>query len=285
MKKILFLLVILFCYSAHAQAQEATIDTLYFVNGKIEAVHITGMSEHSVSYEYIGEGIPISIEKSRLTKVVTHSGREILFQTTSKQKTVYTAEDWQKVQVTKVESEVEGLIRYGNVTGKAKAGTAYTSLEKMQNRALVKMKMQAAFFGCDVVFLLDQTNTDARVGGAYATTASSTMSGTAYGVKRITTDGIVNGEYTLTKVYRLGPNDYELKEEDVVHYNQNLTIDVSKFTLAQNYEVYEFDSGIKHAETTMQLIKVSENELVFLVVDRTKQSKIKYYNLYFTLNS
>jgi len=256
------------------------LDTLYFVNGNIEAVQITGITEKSVQYNYFGEGIAISTLKSKLSKVKTRSGRVIVFENTSRKKKVFSADDWESVGVTKVDSEVEGLIRVCNVSGKAEGMTTYSSLGKLQDRALVKMRMQAAFNGCDVVYMLNQSNEDSQYGGEYGSSKlpSSTVSGTAYAVKLANLDEIIEGDYTLDKVFRLRPNDYELIE--VSSTTKKIVVKKDDFTKKDDSYRLPF-KGIKKVDY-ISLLQVSGNKLVFLATDRSKQSKIKYYNLYFT---
>ncbi len=256
------------------------LDTLYFVNGNIEAVQITGITEKSVQYNYFGEGIAISTLKSKLSKVKTRSGRVIVFENTSRKKKVFSADDWESVGVTKVDSEVEGLIRVCNVSGKAEGMTTYSSLGKLQDRALVKMRMQAAFNGCDVVYMLNQSNEDSQYGGEYGSSKlpSSTVSGTAYAVKLANLDEIIEGDYTLDKVFRLRPNDYELIE--VSSTTKKIVVKKDDFTKKDDSCRLPF-KGIKKVDY-ISLLQVSGNKLVFLATDRSKQSKIKYYNLYFT---
>jgi len=280
MKQILVIALVVIS-SINIYGQEA-LDTLYFVDGKIEAVQLTGLTDESVQYNYYGEGIPISTPKTRLEKVITRSGREIIFENTSKKKTVFSAEDWNNVEITNVESEVEGLIRIANVSGKAKGATTLSSLEKLQNRAMTKMRMQAAFLGSDVIFMLNQTNTDAKFGAYMSSTPSSTLSGTAYSVQKVNPFDVVNGKYKLQKVYRLRPNEYELKKVPFTTYIQEITIDKNNFIKDEDYYAVHIDSKIPDSNNIMYLLKVSNDELVFLVIDRSKQSKIKYYNLHFT---
>jgi len=274
---VLVLITLLTLNSVYGQDK---LDTLYFVNGNVEAVQITGLTEKSVQYNYYGEGIAISTLKSKLSKVKTRSGRVIIFENTSKKKTVFSALDWESVEVTKIDSEVEGLIRVCNVSGKAKGNTTFSSLGKLQDRALVKMRMQAAFNGCDVVYMLHQSNEESQYGGQYSSSKlpSSTVSGTAYAVKLTSIDKIIEGNYVLEKVYRLRPNDYELKEVS----STTKKIVVNKGDLTKKDDSYRLPfKGIKRVDH-VNLLKVSSNKLVFLAVDRSKQSKIKYYNLYFT---
>jgi len=276
-KLVLVLITLLTLNSVYGQDK---LDTLYFVNGNVEAVQITGLTEKSVQYNYYGEGIAISTLKSKLSKVKTRSGRVIIFENTSKKKTVFSALDWESVDVTKIDSEVEGLIRVCNVSGKAKGNTTYSSLGKLQDRALIKMRMQAAFNGCDVVYMLNQSNEESQYGGQYGSSKlpSSTVNGTAYAVKLASIDKIIEGNYVLEKVYRLRPNDYELKE--VSSTTKKIVVNKGDFTKKDDSYMLPF-KGIKRVDH-ISLLKVSSNKLVFLAVDRSKQSKIKYYNLYFT---
>ena len=253
-------MLIVLIYSSFGQE---TLDTLFFVDGKIEPVQLTGFTETSVQYNFYGEGIPISTPKSRLKKVITRSGRVVIFETTSKKKTVYTADDWEKVEVTGIESEVEGLIRFANVSGKAEGGTEFSSLEKMQNRAMTKMRMQAAFLGCDVVFMLHQSNEGAKYGYFSSSTAISTLSGTAYCVEIVNPFNIINGKYILRKAYVLKPNKYEFKNIPVSYYTQNIEIDKNVFFKDEDYYAIHFDSGVPNTKNIMYLLKATDNELVF----------------------
>ena len=282
MKK--YLLVAILTISTLWSFGQEALDTLFFVDGKIEAVQLTGLSESSVQYNSYGQGIPINTPKSKIAKVITRSGRIIFFENTAKKKTVFSAEDWEKVEITGIESEVDGLIRFANVSGKAKGVTEFSSLEKMQNRAMTKMRMQSAFLGCDVVFMLHQSNEDAKFGYYSSSTASSTLSGTAYGVEIVKPFSIVNGKYNLTKVYRLRPNKYEYEKMDLLYnsYTKSIVIDKNKFFLEEDYYSVHFNSAIPKTKDLMSLLSVTDNEIIFLVIDRSSQSKIKYYNLYFT---
>ena len=283
MKKVLVVLMFTVASSTNILAQ-TVLDTIYFVDGKKEAVQLTGLSDNSVQYNYYGEGIPISTPKDRLDRVVTRSGRSIVFENTSKKKTVHSAEDWDNVEITNVESEVEGLIRIANVSGKSKGMSTFSSLEKMQNRAMTKMRMQAAFLGCDVIYMLNQTNTDSRFGSSFSAgqAPSSTLSGTSYSVSKVNPFNISDGKYELKKVLRLRPNEYELYEIPFTKYSQEVEVDKNDFFKGEDYYSFHFDTKIPNSKSIMHLIKVSDNELVFLVIDRSKQSKIKYYNLYFS---
>lgn len=260
-----------------ALCQEGLLDTIYFNNGKVEAVTISGFSENNISYTYPNEGIPISISNERIKKIVTRNGRVVIMENTKRVRTVFSAEDWEKVEVTGIESEVEGLIRIENVSGKADGATEFSSMGKMQDRAMTKMRMQAAFFGCDIVYQLSQTNSPLTMWA----TASSSMSGTAYAIGIQSPPDNVGGTYFLQKSYRLRPNDFQLKEYDVSYLNKRLVVDNDDFYINEDHYTLDFETKIPKTDSKMYLLKATQRELVFLVIDRSKQSKLKFYNLYF----
>jgi len=281
MRYLIVVIILILNFQITLLSQETLSDTLFFNDGRVEAVNITGFDENSIKYTYPNEGIPITTSNTKISKVITRNGRVVTIETTAKVKSVFSAEDWEKVDITGIESEVEGLIRIANVSGKAEGATEFSSLEKMQSRSMTKMRMQAAFWGCDVVFILNQTNTPLQSGLWTTTTATSTLSGTAYAVSLEIPKESINGDYILNKAYRLRPNDFELKKYNVSTLNRNLKITVDDFFIDDDHYTLKFNAGIKNSGNKMHLLKASDKELVFLVIDRSKQSKLKYYNLYF----
>lgn len=259
-------------------SQDSILDTIYFNDGKVEAVDITGFEESIIKFTYPGEGIPISMSKSKVMKVITRNGRVENFETTPKIKSVYSCEGWDNVEVTAVDSEVEGLIRVHNVSGKAEGTTTFSSLDKIQNRAMTKMRMQASFLGCDVVYMLNQTNKGATYGNS---TVNSIVNGTAYTTYTVAPNENTYGQYLLKKAYRLKPNDYELKSYNITNLNARLTVNKGDLILEEDFYEISYDSGINNSKNKMFLLNSSDDTIVFLVIDRNNASKIKYYNLFF----
>jgi hypothetical protein len=260
-------------------------DILYLKNGEVDTVKILNISEEEINYEFPKEGIPISISTDKLNKIKTRTGREIKFENSSKTKTVFTVLDWEKVEITGIEREVHGLDRVANVSGKAKGLTVYSSLEKMQTRAMDKMKMQAAFMGCDLVYLLHQRNEDVRYGSGNQSNqpASSSVSGTAYSMKPVSSENVQKGRYALTNVYYISPNMMNFRERPLEYYNNHLIIDDQSFSKGEDYYQVQFNPGIEDSGNVMYLIKANDRQVVFLVIDKNRQGKTKYYNLFYEL--
>lgn len=261
-------------------AQEA-LDTLFFNDGRVEAVQISGLTDKVVQYNYYGEGILISTPKTELFKVKTRAGRVVLMENTAVKKTVHTCEDWDKVVITSVENEVLNMVRNGNVSGKAKGVTVYTQAGKMQDRAMNKMKMEAAFRGCDVIFMLSQQVEGASSGYFTSKTAEANMTGTAYSTTIITPAGIKKGDYKLAKVVRLQSNDYELDELfGTVGFLQEIEIDPTEFKKDGMYYSISRPTGLYEADK-LDLIYHDEQTVVLLVIEVSRQGKTTYYNFFY----
>ena len=258
-------------------------DSLYFIDGKVEGVEIIEIDDLNVKYKYRGEPFAISTNLKKISKILTAKGRIIQFEHTLKKKTVFTIEDWDKVEITNLSSDVEGLNRIGNVTGKAKGLTTLSSSGKIQNRAMNKMRMQAAFYGCDVVYMLNQTNTDTKFGTNYSAgqTAGSTLSGTCYSINKPNLSLVSEGAYDLTKVYKLGLNDMTYKDLPVNNLNKKIYIQKDNFVDDGNYFIYPFQTGLESDDNKISLLKSTAEELVFLVVVRGIEGSVNYYNLFF----
>jgi len=281
MKKLLYIL--LFAHFVVFGQDSLNSDSLYFIDGKVEGVEIIEIDDLNVKYKYKGEPFAISTNLKKISKILTAKGRIIQFENALKKKTVFTVEDWEKVEITNLSSDVEGLFRVANVTGKAKAITTLASSGKIQNRAMSKMRMQAAFYGCDVVYMLNQTNTESKFGTKYSAgqTAGSTLSGTCYSVDIVKPTDVIDGNYELYKVLKLGLNDmryYELNDFELTALEMNKSVFINE----TDHFTYPFHSGIRNADQNMRLIKVTESQLVFLVISRDVENRIKYFNLFFT---
>jgi hypothetical protein len=92
---------------------------------------------------------------------------------------------------------------------------------------------------------------------------------------------IAYGKYKLKKTYKLGPNDFQLNEVSKGAVAE-ITIDENSFFNDEDYYALKVDSKKSKSESTMYLLKVDDNELVFLLIDRRKGSKLYYYNMHFS---
>ena len=84
--------------------------------------------------------------------------------------------------------------------------------------------------GCDVIYMLSQSNEDAQYGGGLSSSksASSTMTGTAYAISTSKPNNVLNGSYKLFKAYKLLPNHFQL---------ESINVDPSSTSLPQTLDL------------------------------------------------
>lgn len=136
---------------------------------------VTEMGEKTIKYKYEGEELTNSITKNLVSQVKFANGRT---QKVSDKVIVSSELDWEKVVITNVESDVEGLTRVGEMMAKASSGWSTTNQGKMEKKAMDKLKKEAAAQGCHIVLLLTTTGKGGHSGISGGTKASVT--GVAY---------------------------------------------------------------------------------------------------------
>jgi len=216
MKKLSSILLTILSFQASAQ-----LDTIYSNNDKIPCI-ISEVTPDAVKYKYKGEDVVNSIYKNTVEKIVFRSGRVQQFAEATSYKTVKGASDYENVTLTRVESEIHGLFKLGDVSAKAKGTTVYSSMEKVKERAIRKMKIQAAMMGGNIVYLTQNTTSGNQYGSKYQSgkTTETNMDGVAY------SNILPNFEDFKTKIgdryefdiYEkdfLGGSDFDMSQQDV----------------------------------------------------------------------
>ena len=118
--------------------------------------------------------------EKQVEKIVFSSGR---VQQVSEKIVINGKDDWEKVAITSLESDIKGLVRKGEVKG-SKTGSSLSNTAKVQEKAEREMKEEAAEMGAHVIFIKNYQVRDA--GGMNAITgfghnAKASVSGIAYG--------------------------------------------------------------------------------------------------------
>ena len=168
-KTILTLTIALISVFAYSQ------DKIYTHKGDSIVCKVTEMGEKTIKYKYEGEELTNSITKNLVSQVKFANGRT---QKVSDKVVVASVLDWEKVIITNVESDVEGLTRVGEMMAKASSGWRTTNQGKMEKKAMDKLKKDAAAQGCHIVLLLTTTGKGGHYGVSGGTKASVT--GVAY---------------------------------------------------------------------------------------------------------
>lgn len=181
MKLSYILLFILFNLSINSFAQT---DTLFVNNEKISCV-VREITVDAVKFSYDGEELINSIYKNSVQKIIFKSGRVQIFSEATSFKTVNSVDEYSKVSMTSLESEVGGLYKLGDVSSKAKGATTLSNQDIVKERAYSKMKIEAAMMGGNIIYLTDQRTEGNQIGGYFQTgsTTEASLTGIVYSNK------------------------------------------------------------------------------------------------------
>jgi len=163
----------------HSLAQSDAMDTIFMNNEKI-VCSVKEVAEDAVKYVYPGEETINTVYKNAIQKIVFRSGRVSIFAESTSYKKVTGVSDYDNVSFSHVASEVKGLYKIGEVSSKARGVTVFADMERVKERAMFKLKIEAAMMGANVVFLTQEA-TSGNHYGYYASNATATnMAGIAY---------------------------------------------------------------------------------------------------------
>ena len=153
-------------------------DKIVKLSGDTITCKVHEITGDNIKYSYEGEDLIDNISKNAVKEIIFKSGRIQKF----KEHVIINGEaDWEKVQITKLESDIDGFIRVCDVSGKASSG-APTNLAKIQERAIEKMKKEAAKNGCHIVLIRTENSTAGGWGPSGGSTRASYI-GVAYKYK------------------------------------------------------------------------------------------------------
>ncbi|MCR8558403.1 hypothetical protein KXD93_12155 [Mucilaginibacter sp. BJC16-A38] len=199
----------------------AQTDTVVLNNQRI-ACSVKEVTPDAVKYSFPGEDVINSVYKNTVQKIIFKSGRVQTFAESTSYKSISGVMDYDKVTITAVESEVRGLFKLSDVSAKAKGTTVYSNQERVKDRAYRKIKIQAAMFGANIIYLSNQ-RTEGNKYGTYFTagsTAETNLTGVAYSnilpdfEKFKKTIGTKNN-FNATIKYELGGSDSDVSQDNI----------------------------------------------------------------------
>ena len=159
MKKYLLLALCAFLVQA-LSAQDRIVKR----RGETIEVNITKSTDDAVEYVYPGETVVNEVSKKSLSKIIYSSGRVEVCNTNFALPVINGKEDWKKVVVTYLESDVRGLTRVKEI--KATSGWGGSLMSSVgYNDALNKLKKQAAKLGASVILVNGVPNEHAAARG------------------------------------------------------------------------------------------------------------------------
>ncbi len=147
MKKLIVLLLTVLSIQAFSQ-----IDTV-FTNGKKIPCNVKEITPDAIKFSYVGEDVINSIYMTSVQKIIYKSGRIQIFSESKSYKDVTGAEDFEKVTITSLENDITGMSNFGDISSKAQAGTVFTGMDKVIEKADKRLKIQAAMLGANIIYL------------------------------------------------------------------------------------------------------------------------------------
>ncbi|GAB4037928.1 hypothetical protein [Spirosoma jeollabukense] len=169
------LLVVVWNSSAFAQ------DVIVKLNSQQLNAKVTEGTGTDVKFKYPNEDLVNVVSKNLVQEIRFASGRT---EPVSTRVEIFTEEDWPKVQVTTLESDVAGLAKLGEVRAKANGATVFSNSAKVDERATEKLKREAARLGAHLVLIQSKNVRGSDYNYFGSTTARSVLTGVAYGYEK-----------------------------------------------------------------------------------------------------
>lgn len=198
-------------------------DTIYSNREKFSCT-IREITTDAVRFSYPDEELVNAIFKNAVQKIAFKSGRVQIFSEATSYKKVNSVDDFEKVTVSQVESEVRGLYKLGDVSAKAKGATNLSNQERVKQRAYQKLKMGAAMMGGNVIYLTQVRTEGNRPGSAYQSGSSTetSLSGVVYTNQLCDLDAFQKaiGQKTVfmsTQRVKLWSNATDMKKKEYLH--------------------------------------------------------------------
>jgi hypothetical protein len=200
---------------------QAQVDTIVSNNTKIACV-VKEITPEAVKYTYPNEDLLNSVYKTTVQKIIFKSGRVQTFAEATSYKAINGVMDFDKVTVTVVEGEVKGLYKLTDVSSKAKGTTVFSSQERVKDRAYHKLKIQAAMFGANIVYLTNQRTEGNKYGGYFQSGSSAETNLTGVGYSNILPDYDkfkqligTKTDFTAIRKYELGASDTDVAQDAI----------------------------------------------------------------------
>ena len=178
MIKKLFSFSLLLMISSSLFAQSA-MDSI-FTNKEVLLVEVMEITPDVVKYVYPGEKVINSLHKNAVEKITFKSGRTQIFREKLATKAIKGPQDWKNVSISRIEYEVRGLYKIGEVFSKAKGTTALSNMNRVKDRAFKKLKIQATMMGANIIYLTNQDVEGNRFFDDSSNPTETNLSGVAY---------------------------------------------------------------------------------------------------------
>lgn len=186
--KNLMILFFVIIYST-AYAQTAKNDTIIKKDGNQIIAKIFTVNEKEITFSYLNETIIYTMSKNRIKEVFFSSGRKEIFDEFDEkeifeEKEIFNdneliiindEDDWEKVVLTFLASDVEGLVKKGDIEVSDRIkNVLFQSASRMEENLKEEAKTEAAKLGAHIIYVFAPITND---------NLSFRITGVAYGYK------------------------------------------------------------------------------------------------------
>ncbi|GAB3217362.1 hypothetical protein J0A67_00240 [Algoriphagus aestuariicola] len=255
-------------------------DVMHLLEGQKE-VQVKEVGFNTIKYSYPNENTVYSVSKHQVTKIEYASGREETFE--SPFKPVKGLDDAELVYITYNPEDIAGLNPKGELFSKATGVTTLSSINNVKNRALDKLKAEAAMLGANVVFVGNVYQRGNQYGGENqpGNSTQTTFSGTGYSTEALDKEGvrqIITGQkYHHYQTHKLNRNDWNPTREIATVYDKSRKPLMFEFDKIMEKEdgIYVSSSHIPSKTKELKVIRAEED--VVILMERNDKTITNYY--------
>jgi len=131
-------------------------DTIITMRGNIIG-YVKEVTPDLIAYTNPHETVIYKIEKAAVAKISFGSGRVEKYADLKSLSNLQGAFEWPKVDVATTDYETRGLYKIDFVSTKATGTTVYSSVTRVQDRAINKLKMASALLGGNLVYIKSES--------------------------------------------------------------------------------------------------------------------------------
>lgn len=279
MYKALLILATSFALSTLCFSQTKN-DVLYLLDGPKE-VQVKEVGFNTIKYSYPNENTVYSVSKHQVTKIEYASGREENFE--SPFKSVKGLDDAGLVYITYNSEDIAGLDPKGELFSKATGVTTLSSINNVKNRAIDKLKAEAAMLGANVVFVGNVYQRGNQYGGETqaGNSTQTTFTGTGYSTETLDkqeVQAVITGEkYHHYQTHKLNRNDWSPSREIATTYDKDrkpLMFEFDKI-IEKEDGIYVSSSQIPTKTKELKVIRADAD--VVILMERNDKVITNYY--------
>ncbi len=272
MQRLIILFSILSFSSIPSLAQKA--DTIVTMRGNIVG-HVTEVTPDLIGYTNPNETIIYKIEKGAVAKICFGNGRVEKYADLKSLSNLQGTFEWPKVNVATTEYETKGLYKIDYVSAKATGTTVYSSVSRVQDRAIDKLKMASALLGGNLVYIKNESlegNIRSEQGGR---TSRAQILGTVYcsqladsiNFKEILKAG---NHYTLVSKLGLRNNDSNINTLKAI----NEPVEINSTQIEKGFIYLDLTISQKKSKIRYRVISYSAQRILVAYKEGTA-----YYNI------